>query len=280
MTHDQAVRTLKGSGRFGASGPRAELSPDAISSLSLNPGVSASLGQRRRVVLVHGVRTSATMWRAQCELLTDAGFAPVAVDLPGHGARQGEKFTLASARAALGAAVDGDRRAVVVGLSLGGYVSMNWAARTSVPPAALILSSCTALPGGPFHQAFLHFSRLMGRRPSVGERFSDFAARVVLGEQGARDVADGGVSVAGQIQALEAMQRATPLADLVRISEAGVPVTFITGRFDHFRLDERAFLAAAASPPVRKIPTANHLVSLHRPQEYGQALIGLLNALA
>lgn len=219
------------------------------------------------------------MWRAQVDMLSEHGFAPIALDLPGHGSRASERFSLASARAALDEAVDGDPRTVVVGLSLGGYVSMNWAARTATPPAALVLSSCTALPGGPIHRAFLEFSRLLGRKPAIGERLSDVAARAILGDQAALDIAGGGVSVAGQVQALEAMWRATPLSDLVRIAQAEIPVTFITGRFDHFRLDERAFLAAAGSPSQQRIPTANHLVSLHRPQEYGRALLSILEAI-
>lgn len=231
-------------------------------------------------MLVHGVRTSASMWRSQCELLSGHGYAPIAIDLPGHGSRSGETFTLASARAALDEAVDGDPRAAVVGLSLGGYVSMNWASRTATPPSALVLSSCTALPGGLAHRAFLEFSRLVGRAPRLGELLSDRAARAVVGEQAAQDVARGGVSVAGQVQALQAMRDATPLADLVNITRSGIPVTFITGGFDHFRLDERAFLAAAGDPPVLRIPTANHLVSLHRPHEYGRALVTVLDQLS
>ena len=46
------------------------------------------------VVLVHGLRTSRTMWRAQLEALARAGRPAVAVDLPGHGTRLGEPFTL------------------------------------------------------------------------------------------------------------------------------------------------------------------------------------------
>ena len=206
------------------------------------------------------------MWRSQCELLSGHGYAPIAIDLPGHGSRSGETFTLASARAALDEAVDGDPRAAVVGLSLGGYVSMNWASRTATPPSA--------------HRAFLEFSRLVGRAPRLGELLSDRAARAVVGEQAAQDVARGGVSVAGQVQALQAMRDATPLADLVNITRSGIPVTFITGGFDHFRLDERAFLAAAGDPPVLRIPTANHLVSLHRPHEYGEALVTVLDQLS
>ena len=47
-----------------------------------------------QIVFVHGIRTSATMWRSQLEFLADQGIPAVAVDLPGHGTRMNEDFTL------------------------------------------------------------------------------------------------------------------------------------------------------------------------------------------
>jgi len=47
-------------------------------------------GEAPGVVLVHGVRTSRTMWRAQEESLRAAGHRVVAVDLPGHCKSEGE----------------------------------------------------------------------------------------------------------------------------------------------------------------------------------------------
>ncbi|MEN8114404.1 MAG: alpha/beta fold hydrolase, partial [Actinomycetota bacterium] len=42
------------------------------------------------VVLVHGATMDASVWRYQSEALFDAGFDPIAVDLPGHGESEGE----------------------------------------------------------------------------------------------------------------------------------------------------------------------------------------------
>ena len=57
------------------------------------------------VVMVHGIRTSATMWRAQVEHLAARGVIGVAVDLPGHGTRMAETFTLEGALQTIDAAV-------------------------------------------------------------------------------------------------------------------------------------------------------------------------------
>ena len=57
------------------------------------------------VVMVHGIRTSATMWRAQVEHLAARGVIGVAVDLPGHGTRMAETFTLEGALQTIDTAV-------------------------------------------------------------------------------------------------------------------------------------------------------------------------------
>lgn len=49
------------------------------------------------VILVHGLRTSATLWRHQVEHLERLGIPTSAIDLPGHGRRLAERFTLDAA---------------------------------------------------------------------------------------------------------------------------------------------------------------------------------------
>jgi len=68
------------------------------------------------VLLAHGARTSRTMWRRQVGVLEGAGIATLAVDLPGHGARTGERFTLDAGVAAIHDGVEAlGGQALVVG---------------------------------------------------------------------------------------------------------------------------------------------------------------------
>jgi pimeloyl-ACP methyl ester carboxylesterase len=232
-----------------------------------------------RVVLVHGVRTSRTMWRRQVALLGSRGLDVRAVDLPGHGLRRDEPFTLAAARAVLDEAVrDAPGRVVVVGLSLGGYVTLDWAARGGRCDA-VVVSSCTARPGGALHRAFIAVSRAIAATGAGADRLSDRAARLAVGTAGAADVAAGGLSSAGQAATLTAVLRTDPLADVAAIERARTPLRFVVGEWDHFRLDERAFRAAAPSATWVLVRRANHLVSLHRPEAYGRALLDALRDL-
>ncbi len=47
------------------------------------------------VVLVHGAAMDGSVWRYQAEGLVEAGFTPIAVDLPGHGHSEGEPSSTA-----------------------------------------------------------------------------------------------------------------------------------------------------------------------------------------
>src|SRR5680860_646194 len=81
------------------------------------------------ILLVHGIRTSATMWRHQVARLRGGGRPVLAIDLPGHGARLGEDFTVEGALAAIDDGVTAlGGRVMLVGLSLGGYYCVAYAA--------------------------------------------------------------------------------------------------------------------------------------------------------
>ena len=104
-------------------------------------------GPRLPVVFVHGLRTSRTMWRAQVAAVEALGHAAVAIDLPGHGRRRGERFTWGGAIDAVARGVDDvGGRALVVGLSLGGYVGIAHAARDPGQVAGLVAAGCSTRP--------------------------------------------------------------------------------------------------------------------------------------
>ena len=87
------------------------------------------MSEPTRLVLVHGSRLSHTQWAPQVALLEEE-FDLVLPDLPGHGSRAAEPFTLDRAVGAIAETVDGparvgrDGRVILVGHSLGGYAAM------------------------------------------------------------------------------------------------------------------------------------------------------------
>src|SRR5690606_5804577 len=82
-----------------------------------------------QVVLVHRIRTSATMWRSQASWLDEHGIPAHPVDLPGHGSRMAEPFTLEEALLTIDSAVRHAAQrgpVLLVGHSMGGLLSLEY----------------------------------------------------------------------------------------------------------------------------------------------------------
>ena len=95
------------------------------------------------IVLVHGISWTRKMWIPQLEALSDE-FRVIALDLPGHGSLYEQPFQL---KAAVQAVMETLRhqthdRALIVGLSLGGYIAMACAHNHPQEIAGLVLSGC------------------------------------------------------------------------------------------------------------------------------------------
>ncbi|MDM7832136.1 alpha/beta fold hydrolase [Cellulomonas edaphi] len=223
------------------------------------------------VVLVHGLRTSRTMWRHQVEALERAGRGAVAVDLPGHGTRLDEPFTLAAAVETVRVAVEqvGDR-ALVVGVSLGGYTAIAHAARHPDQVAGLVAASCSTRPAAALLTAWGVAAHGIARLPDRGAWLNRTLVARTIPAAGAADVGAGGYALDATVPVLRAMREARPLEDLARID---APVWIVNGALDHFRGEERRFLAACSDGRLVVIPRATHLVSAVAPVAFTRVVL-------
>jgi len=96
------------------------------------------------IVLVHGSVVTRKMWLPQLDGLADT-FHVIATDLPGHGALAETPFTFSVAAQVLSDLIrqEARGRALVAGLSLGGYIAMELARRSPDLVAGLVLSGCS-----------------------------------------------------------------------------------------------------------------------------------------
>ena len=230
------------------------------------------------VVLVHGLRTSATMWRAQIAALTAAGHQAIAIDLPGHGMRMSTRFTLTAAVDSISAAVDSAAHPVMLcGFSLGGYTSIHYAGRSPRPIVGLIAASCGTKPNRVILDAWRIAARAIHRLPDRGLALNNWAVRAaVRNPELAADVIRGGVALEVMDDALRELRHLHPVASLERIN---VPVTLVNGTLDHFRLQERQFLAAAPDAKLVHISGATHMVSVTRSTQFTRVLLDTLEQL-
>jgi pimeloyl-ACP methyl ester carboxylesterase len=224
------------------------------------------------IVFIHGTRMSKAYWTPQVEAL-GGEFRAIALDLPGHGVRAGDTFTLDGAVDAVAAVIEAQPtgRAVVVGLSLGGYVAMALAARRSDLVRGLVVSGATIEPGGALSRAVVglalafDFTRLRW--------FDPLSARYYRGRYPAtiaEPVIAGGFWPAGGAVALRALAGERFKH---RLAAYPGPVLLINGSQDFvMRPGARGFAAAAQDARRVRIVGASHLANLDRPAAFSEAV--------
>jgi len=223
-----------------------------------------------RVLFLHGAGLTKAMWRPQLDALSPE-LDVTAIDLPGHGERASERFSFAAALVLVEETVGDDAPAVLVGLSLGGYVALIAARDRPQLAAGLVLtgSSVDYSRGG---QRFVAFA---------GEVFQrGWPKRLLRGAQGAAfrrdypvwadELIAGGTYWRGYAEALRAARR-------VRWHEClgsyGGEVLVLNGARDapHVRAQAK-LLSGVAHGRAELIPDAGHLASLDRPDAYTDAV--------
>lgn len=226
-----------------------------------------------QVVLVHGIRTSATMWRAQVAHLRQRGTPVTAVDLPGHGTRRDEAFTLDRAFVTIDDAVqDAATRGPVllVGHSMGGLLSIEYVGAAPRPPVAgFVAASCTSLPRGIGLAAYRFFTRRFDSLPDRGLGLTNRVLDRTLPPETRPDFGAGGYAFDAQDTALSSLAELDIVASLRRID---VPLWFVNGQWDQLRTNERMFLAVAPHAELVVVPRTTHLVTAMRPRVFNALL--------
>ncbi len=226
-----------------------------------------------QVVFVHGIRTSGTMWRRQATHLQASGVGVRSVDLPGHGTRMDEAFTLEGALATIDAAVQdaaAEGPVLLVGHSMGGILATAYAGTTpSAPIAGLVAASCTSLPRGIGLAAYRVILRVVDRLPGRGLGLTRLMLAATLPEDTRGDFAAGGYALDAQDAALASL---AALDLRAAVQDLKVPAWFVNGQFDQLRLHESAFRRWAPEARFTVVPRASHLVTAMRPDTFNTVL--------
>ena len=213
------------------------------------------------------------MWRAHIAHLEERGISSHAVDLPGHGTRLSEDFSLGEAFATIDRAVHdaADRGPVIlVGHSMGGLLSTVYVGGDAQPPVAtFVAASCTALPRGAGLAAYRVLAGGFNALPGHGAWMTEQFLAATLPADTRDDFGAGGYAFAAQDAALRSLGALNLPAALARIT---IPTWFVNGQFDQLRLNERLFTSLVPHAELIIVPQATHLVTAAQPRVFNALL--------
>ena len=233
------------------------------------------------IVFLHGAVMTRAQWCLQIDRFAAAGYRCVSVDLPGHGELAGRSFTLDGAADHVIDVIDraAGGRAVVVGLSLGGYTAMTVGGRSPERVRGLVLAGSTRDPSGPLNAAYWFIGTGLGTAPQpVLRSFMAWLWRRRYGREIAASLMANGYFAKGGGAAILALQGGRFRE---RLRAYGGPVLVINGNLDLvFRLGEKRFLEGVRGVTRRRISWAAHLSNLDRPDDFSNAVEGFIQTLA
>ena len=242
------------------------------------------------VVLLHGFPLDHRMWKPQFPAL-EKKWRVVAPDFRGQGRSEvGDgQFTIEHLVDDLFGILDGLKipRAVLVGLSMGGYVALRAAEREPGRVRALFLADTKAPADG--NEAKV--KRVAGMKKAKAEGSAAFAdgflkaalSPATLRErsevvEGARKLMEGctPAGIAGTLLALASRCDMTESLAKVR-----VPTMVVCGEHDAITppADSKALAAGIPGARLEMIPGAGHLSNLEEPDAFNRHLLGFLEKL-
>jgi 3-oxoadipate enol-lactonase len=240
------------------------------------------------VIFLHGIGGGARSFAPQIASFADAGYQPIALDLPGYGTRTpvesmtfdalAEDVELTILRSAL-------ERPVLVGHSMGGMVVQTLLRRRPDDYRAAVLS-CTSPafgnPAGDFQQKFVA-DRLAPL--DAGRRMADIAADAADSMMGPKaDPAGRALFIESYAAMAENTYRAAVMC-LVSFDERGnlgaikIPVLCLAAEHDRNAPAPVVEKMASKIPAARYVclPGIGHMPNLESPQAYDAAIFNFLD---
>jgi pimeloyl-ACP methyl ester carboxylesterase len=245
-------------------------------------------GQGLPVVLIHGFPLCRKMWRPQVAALAAVDCRVICPDLPGFGESPaaGDAPSMATYADAVIGLLDklGVEKAVVGGMSMGGYVLLDLVRRYPerlIGAIFMVTRAAADDPAGREKRTTLSVEVKAGNALIVADTMAKvlFAASTTTDQPGlVRQVEEWmeETPVAGLIGGLLAMRDREDYLD--RLADFDLPSLVIGAELDQAIPIEHSRQLAAGLPrgELQIIPGAGHMVNLERPEPFNQALLGFI----
>lgn len=244
---------------------------DPRSPATRNPWTAVGPREAPAIVFLHGTRFSRRQWWPQLRRLS-ARYRCVAVDLPGHGERAGEPWSIEAARAAVVAAIEAEvpsGQAVLVGLSLGGYVAIEVAEAAPDRVTGLVIAGCSGEAFGTMALPFRGLAWILEHVPgAILQALNVAFFRLRYRRSISEPIIEGGFWWAGGAVAVRSLV-GRPFVD--RLSRLWTPVLVVNGALDPvFGPGGEFWAASCRRGRSAVIPWAMHLSCLDRPRAFAE----------
>lgn len=239
------------------------------------------------VVFIHGIGGAARIWDPQMRSFSAAGFAPLAVDLPGYGGRPAVEtldFEALAADVEAAIAARGLEKPALVGHSMGGMVAQTMLRRHPDAYSAVVLACTSPAFGnadGDFQKKFV--ADRIGPL-DAGRTMTDLAPGLVERMVGLA------AEPAGRAYAIRVMGAVPPATyraavrclvtfdERASLSSIRVPTLCLAGEADQTAPAKVMERMAARIPGARfaSLPGAGHLPNLETPAAFDAAILAFL----
>ena len=240
--------------------------------------VTASPGHQSPLLLSHGFGASSAMWRPNGAAL-GADRQVITWDLRGHGRSDSPddpgQYSHAACVADMAALLDaaGTERAVVGGLSLGGFLSLTFALEQPERVDAVVL--CDTGPGFRSDQAR---QRWNDRAYATAARLERDGLAALGGDSGGLDY--GHRSAHGLALASRGMLAQRDGRVIESLPSVKAPVLVLVGARDEAFLPAAGYLTAKIPGAAQVVvPDAGHMSNVDQPDQFNQALLAFLGHL-
>lgn len=251
--------------------------------------VTTDVGEGRPVVFAHGTLMDRTMFAPQLEALAD-GYRAVAYDLRARTDRYEPGYDLADLVEDCDALLDGlgEERAVLAGMSMGGFMALRFALAYPERVDGLILIDSIAAPHDPTEQETYGqlVDPLEGSHDPVPRSLAEGVTGYLFGETTRADnpglverwVDRWATYPGGAVyNELHSWLDRPDVTD--RLEEIDVPVLIVHGEEDPSIDPSRAEPMLESLPDARMevIPEAGHTSNLERPEPVNDAILSFLD---
>jgi 3-oxoadipate enol-lactonase len=243
------------------------------------------------VVLLHAFPLDHEMWAPQLGPISQAGYRVIALDLPEFGGTgpDNEGFTIDRGADMVSAFLDAleIRKAVVVGLSMGGYVAMSIARRHPSLLAGLVLADTRAAPDMPHLRA--NRDKLIA---AIQEKGAIAAADAMLPNLFSEPTRATNPALIERVRQIALRQTPSGLISGLRalrdrpdaapeMESVSVPILVLVGEFDTVTppLSAARIAGTVRRSELAHIPGAGHLSSLENPAAFNSSVIAFLKQL-